>query len=89
MLIDTQDVWSAVDHAYEAMAELQFKIADRSRISGDVTIFNKKQETSTKLLAYTEALQELQLNITTVENRIVERIYNNIKALTKDIRRWD
>jgi len=88
-MIALQDVWSAVDHAYEAIAELQFQIADRSRISGDVDIFNKKQTRSTMLLAYLGALDELRLNITIVENRIVERLYNNIKTLTKDIRRWD
>ena len=43
-MIALQDVWSAVDHAYEAIAELQFQIADRSRISGDVDIFNKKTD---------------------------------------------
>ena len=89
MLIDVTDVLSAVNHAYEAMAELQYKIADRSRISGDVTLFNQQHIKSGALLAYVEALEELSLDITTVENRIVERIYNNIKVLTKDIRRWD
>jgi len=88
-MIDLIDVWTAVDHAYEAMAELQYDIADRSRVSGDVTALNKAMTKSIKLSAYVGALEELDLNVTVVENRIVNRLYNNIKVLTKDLRRWD
>jgi len=88
-IIDVQDVWSAIDHAYETMAELQYEIADRSRVSGDVTALNQKMTVSIELSAYVGALEELSLNITAVENRIVHRLYSNIKVLTKDLRRWD
>ena len=88
-MIDLQDIWTAIDRAYESMAELQYQIANKSRISGDITIYDKSQIKSAELLMYIEALKELNLNIAIVQNRIIERIYNNIKALTKDIRRWD
>ena len=89
MIVSVTDVLTAVNRAYEAMAELQYEIADRSRTAGDTTIFDKKELKSTMLLAYTTSLEELSLNITSIENRIVQRLYNNIKTLTKDIRRWD
>ena len=82
-MIDLQDIWTAIDRAYESMAEMQYQIANKSRISGDVTIYDKSQIKSAELLMYIEALKEMNLNIAIVQNRIIERIYNNIKALTK------
>lgn len=88
-MIIIQDVWTAIDLGYEELAQAQLIIAKRSRLTGDVTVYNQKQLQSTELLAYISALAELNLNHNIDENKIIERLYNNIKLITKDLRRWD
>lgn len=88
-MIIVQDIWSAIDLGYEEIAQAQLEIARRSRISGDVTVYNKKQLLSTELFAYITALEDLSFNHTIDDNMTIEKLYNNIKVITKDLRRWD
>ena len=84
-----EDIWTAVDKGYEEIAMLQLDIAKKSRISGDVNIFNKKQMTATALYAYITALSDISFNHNIEDNKIIERLYNNIKVITKDLRQWN
>lgn len=88
-MIALQDIWSAVDIGYEEIANQQLDIAFRSRISGDITVYNKAQLKSVKLLAYITAIAEIPFNNNSNDNATLEKLYNNIKSLTKDLRRWD
>jgi hypothetical protein len=77
-----------INKGYE-IASLQLSIAKRSRVSGDVTIFNKKQMLSTKLYAFITAITEVPFNHNPADNLVVARLYNSIKLITKDLRQWD
>jgi hypothetical protein len=88
-MIVIQDIWTAVDRAYEEIAMLQLEIAKRSRVSGDVTIFNKKQMVSTELYAYVDAINSISFNHDSTKNKTIERLYYKIKLITKDLRQWD
>jgi len=83
------DIESAVNKGYEEIARLQLDIAKRSRMSGDINIFSKKQMMSTKLCAFIEAIIVVPFNHNIEENKVVARLYNNIKLITKDLRQWD
>jgi hypothetical protein len=78
-----------INKGYEEIASLQLSIAKRSRVSGDVTIFNKKQMLSTKLYAFITAITEVPFNHNPADNLVVARLYNSIKLITKDLRQWD
>jgi len=80
-----EDVWTAIDKGYEQIAALQFEVAERAPISGDLLEFQSEGQVSIELLAYIEALEGLNLGHTIKENKVVERLYNNIKILTKEI----
>lgn len=84
-MIILQDVWTAIDRGYEYIAALQYKIAHEIGIVGDHTLFDEEVAVSIELIAYLEALEELSLNHNIEQNKIIERLYNNIKLLTKDI----
>jgi hypothetical protein len=88
-MLQINDVDTAVNRGYEEMARLQLSIAKRSRISGDVSIFNRKQMLSTKLYAFITAISEVPFNHDIEKNKVVARLYNNIKLITKDLRQWD
>jgi hypothetical protein len=83
------DIDTAINRGYEEIARLQLEIAKRSRMSGDVTIFNKKQMVSTRLYAYITAIIEIPFNHDSNKNEVIERLYNRIKLITKDLRQWD
>lgn len=88
-MIVLNDIWTAVNRAYEEIAMLQLDIAKRSRVSGDVTIFNRKQMVATELYAYITAVNDVPFNHTVENNKIVEKLYTKIKLITKDLRQWD
>jgi len=88
-MIVIQDIWTAIDLAYEEIAQAQLDIAKRSRLTGDVTVYNAKQLKSTELYSYIIALEEIDFNHNISNNKIIEKLYNNIKLITKDLRRWD
>jgi hypothetical protein len=88
-MIIIEDVWSAIDKGYEKIADLQHEIARKSRTSGDINIYNKQQLISVELLAYLEGLEMLDINHEIGINDIIERLYNNIKLLTKNLTLWD
>jgi len=89
MLIDIDDVWTAVNKGWEQIAMLQLKIAKRSSFSGDITINDRDQLACMKLYANIYALGELNIGHSKDQNLIISKLYNNIKLITKDIRRWD
>ena len=84
-----QDVWSAIDLGYEEIAQTQLEIAKRSRFTGSTDVYNMKQLRSTELYAYLTALEGIAFNHNIEDNKIIEKLYNNIKLITKDLRRWD
>ena len=84
-MIIIQDVWTAIDRGYEYISALQYDLAANIGIVGDITLFDTGVNTSIELLAYIEALEELDLNHNIAQNKIIERLYNNIKILTKEI----
>lgn len=88
-MLTINDRDTAINRGYEELARLQLEIAKRSRMSGDVTIYNKKQMISTKLYAYITAIVEIPFNHDAHNNRIVTKLYDNIKLITKDLRQWD
>jgi len=84
-MVGITDVWTAIDRGYEYLAASQYNIASRISIVGDVSMFDRDVAISIELLAYLEALEELSLNHTIIQNKIIERLYNNIKVLIKEI----
>jgi len=84
-MVGIEDVWTAIDRGYEQIAVFQFEIAEKLPMIGDISVFNGRQVISMELLAYLEALEELSLNHSIAENKIIDRLYNNIKVLTKNI----
>lgn len=88
-MIILQDIWTAIDLGYEQLAQTQLMIAKRSRFTGNADIYNSKQLRSTELYAYISALEEISFNHNIEDNKIIEKLYNNIKLITKDLRRWD
>lgn len=88
-MLNRIDIDTAINRGYEEIARLQLEIAKRSRMSGDVTIFNKKHMLSTRLLAFIEAIIDTPFNHTSEKNKVIERLYNRIKLITKDLRQWD
>lgn len=88
-MLTINDRDTAINKGYEEIARLQLDIAKRSRMSGDVTIYNKKQMLSTKLYAYITAIIEVPFNHDPEQNRVVSRLYDNIKLITKDLRQWN
>ena len=84
-----EDVWTAIDKAQEASAQLQLDIANKSKFSGDITLFDKMQVKSTALMAYVDALSNYDLHKSVEEDRVIESLVYNIKLLTKDLRQWD
>jgi hypothetical protein len=87
-MLQINNIDTAINKGYEEIASLQLSIAKRSRVSGDVTIFNKKQ-LSTKLYAFITAITEVPFNHNPADNLVVARLYNSIKLITKDLRQWD
>lgn len=88
-MLTIHDRDTAIDRGYEEIARLQLDIAKRSRVSGNVNIYNKKQMQSTRLYAFITAIVEVPFNHSPEKNKIVTRLYNNIKLITKDLRQWD
>jgi hypothetical protein len=87
-MLQINNIDTAINKGYEEIASLQLSIAKRSRVSGDVTIFNKKM-LSTKLYAFITAITEVPFNHNPADNLVVARLYNSIKLITKDLRQWD
>lgn len=88
-MVRIEDINTAVDKGYEEIARLQLDIAKRSRMSGDITIYNQKHMLSIKLYAFISALLAVPFNHDIAKNKVVTRLYNNIKLITKDLRQWD
>lgn len=84
-MIGIEEVWTAIDKGYEQISALQYTVAKRSAITGNSRDFEKEGQLSIELLAYIEALEGLNLGHSTKENTAIERLYNNIKILTKEI----
>jgi len=84
-MLTIEDIWTAIDRGYEQIAALQYAVARRAGISGDIREFEVEGGTSMELLAYIEALEGLDLGHSIKENKAIERLYNNIKILTKKI----
>lgn len=88
-MLTINDRDTAINKGYEEIARLQLAIAKRSRMSGNVTIYNKKQMQSTRLYAFITAIAEVPFNHSAEQNKVVTKLYNNIKLITKDLRQWD
>lgn len=88
-MVRIEDIDTAVDKGYEEIARLQLDIAKRSRMSGDITIYNSKHMLSIKLYAFISAILVVPFNHSIEQNKTVTRLYNNIKLITKDLRQWD
>jgi hypothetical protein len=65
-MLQINNIDTAINKGYEEIASLQLSIAKRSRVSGDVTIFNKKQMLSTKL--FITAITEVPFNHNPADN---------------------
>ena len=85
-MISIEDVWTAIDRGYEYIADVQFEAALYSGISGDTFGSDREFRRSAEVLIYIEALEELNLDYDIVQNKIIERLYNNIKGLIKNIK---
>ena len=89
MVLDIDDIWSAINKGWAQIAMLQLNIAKRAAFTGDTDINNPQELACMKLYANIYALGELEINQSPEQNLIITKLYNNIKLLTKDIRRWD
>lgn len=89
MLVDRDDVHSAIDKAYEEIAQLQYNIAARSKVSGNPSNMDEVLAVTVRLSMYLDALKTVDLNVTVEENEIVEVITTRIYELTIDLRKWD
>jgi len=89
IILDIDDIWTAIDKGYETIANLQLAVAKKSRVAGDPKITDKKMHLSSVLYANIDALSSFNLNHSSVQNENIRILYDNIKLITKDIRRWD
>lgn len=89
MILQIEDVYTAIDRGWEALAKIQLDIAKRSRVSGDVTTYNKQQRRSVKLYANITTLVGMPFNHNIDKNKDIKALYNNIKLMTKNFNRWD
>jgi hypothetical protein len=83
-----EDIWTAIDKARETSAQLQLDIANKSKYSGDIDIFDKMQLKSTALMAYVDALSNYDLHESIETDEMISTLVYNIKLLTKDLRQW-
>lgn len=89
MILQIEDLYTAIDRGWETLAKIQLDIAKKSRVSGDVTVYNKNQLQSVKLYANISALQQIPFNHSIEQNKTIKILYNNIKLMTKNFKRWD
>lgn len=89
MILTIQDRDTAINQGFEELARLQVDVAKRSRVGGDVSIYNKRQMMSLKLLAFIEALSYVPFNHSKEQNAIIYKLYSRIKLITKDLRQWN
>jgi hypothetical protein len=89
MILQIEDLYTAVDRGWEALAKIQLDIAKKARTSGDVTLYNKRQLESVKLYSNITALEQIPFNHDIAQNKTIKVIYNNIKLMTKNFNRWD
>lgn len=88
MRLTINDIWTAVEMGYEDLAMLQLAIAKRSRISGSPSINNEKMLVSLQLYSNVTALEKVPFGRSQNDMKIAEKLYSNIKLITKDIRQW-
>lgn len=89
MILEIEDVYTAIDRGWEHLSNLQLLMAKRSRVSGDITMYNKNQLTCVILYANISALESIPLNHNIDDNKLIKKLYNNIKLITKNFKRWD
>lgn len=89
MVLDIDDIWTAINKGREHIAMIQLRMAKKSTMAGDIDIFDADQLLCMKLYASIYALGELCINNNINQNLVITKLYNNIKLLTKDIRQWD
>lgn len=88
MRLTTNDIWTAIEMGYEELAMAQLAIAKRSRISGSPSINNEKMLVSLQLYANVTSLEKVPFGRSQEDMAIAEKLYSNIKLITKDIRQW-
>jgi hypothetical protein len=89
MILEIDDLRTAMDRGWETLAKIQLNIAKKSRVSGDVTLYNKQQYQSVQLYANMTAMQQIPFNHDIGQNKTIRILYNNIKLMTKNFNRWD
>jgi len=87
-MITLQKVWTATDRGYEKIANLEYYIARRSKISGDVTIFNRGMILSMHIYVNVQALESLSINISPEQDRKIYLLIERIKTLTQQLKTW-
>lgn len=88
MRLTINDIWTAIEMGYEDLSMLQLAIAKRSRISGSPNVNNEKLLVSLQLYANVTALEKIPFGRTQEDMKTAEKLYSNIKLITKDIRQW-
>ena len=82
-MITLQDIWTAADRGREKIAELEYYTSVRSRVSGDITIFNKNMILSMEIYANVSALEKLHIGVNPTQDRTIELLFERIKTLTQ------
>jgi len=80
-MIFLDDIQNTVNEAYVALAGLQYSVSIREPVSGDIKTFNKAYTLSTKIIAYLEYLNSLNLNVSFVENSRIEDAVFSLKEI--------
>ena len=87
-MVQNFDIWTAIDRGYEAISMIQYEIALKSRISGDVNVYNQGMVKSMEIYANIDALHGLGIHHTPEQDRQIELLFRRIKTLTQDIKTW-
>lgn len=88
-MLDIYDILSAIDRGREEIAQCQYDIAKKSPVSGDPSIYDEANIRSIELSMHLEAVEILTDRGSVEDHRSLEDTIENIKALTKDLRKWD
>lgn len=89
-MLDITDIWSALDHAEEEMAQMEYLLAKRAKVGGNPQHDNKQLLHALEIEMYVDALQILMYRRDSryKSGNATEVLVENIRRLTKDMRKW-
>lgn len=85
-MITTQDVWTAIDRGREKIADLEYYTSVRSRVSGDIDLYDKNMVLSIEIYANISVLKKMHLGLSIAQDKKIALLYERIKTLTQEFK---